>query len=237
MDWSTWRPATCLPDCWCEAARHGAWILEPVNTWTNLFFILAGVIFIIKSNRFVTGTNPLSSSALFPRIYGSALIFVGLGSFFYHASQTFVGQWFDVFGMYLVSMFYISYNYYRIGLFDKKRFLTFYFFSCISLGIIIYFYPETRRWLFGLSLIFTFIQSLWIQLRLKSKMKSSYLIGAVLAYALAQALWLLDKNKIWCDPYGQINGHGLWHILTGVSAILAYFYFHSEEPEKESSEV
>ena len=45
MDWSTWRPASCLSGCWCEAPRTGSWILEPVNTWTNLVFILAGFVY------------------------------------------------------------------------------------------------------------------------------------------------------------------------------------------------
>lgn len=228
MDWSTWKPATCLPDCWCEAARVGAWILEPVNTWTNLVFVFAGILFFLKAKKLTTGTNPLTSDSLFPKLYGFAMIFVGLGSFFYHASQTFVGQWFDVFGMYLVSMFYISYNFYRINWLNKGRFLFFYFASCILLGLIIYYLPQTRRWLFGVSIILTFIQTIWIQKRFKSRVQSRYLAGAAIAYGVAQTVWLLDKNKIWCDPYAWMNGHGIWHILTGVAAILAYFYFASE---------
>ena len=110
MDWRTWKGATCLPDCWCEAARIGHWILEPVNTWTNLAFVFAGLYFIIKQSKFITNKGPLSSNSSFPLIYGFACVFVGMGSFFFHASQTFIGQWFDVFGMYLVAVFYIFYN-------------------------------------------------------------------------------------------------------------------------------
>ena len=231
MDWTTWKPATCLPDCWCEAARAGSWILEPVNTWTNLLFVLAGIIFFLKAKRLTSGTNSLTSDLTFPRLYGFALVFVGLGSFFYHASQTFVGQWFDVFGMYLVSVFYISYNFYRIKWFNKSGFLFFYFGTSLFLGLIIYFLPETRRWLFGASILFTFIQTVWIQRRVKAKVESRYLIGAVLTYGVAQTVWILDKSRIWCDPYAWINGHGIWHILTAVAAILAYFYFASEKKD------
>ena len=149
MDWTSWRPATCLPECWCEAGRTGSWILEPVNAWTNLFFILAGFVFFFKARSLTDKTNALNSLEIFPKLYGFALVFVGLGSFFYHASQTFVGQWFDVFGMYLVSMFYISYNFYRTGLFNLNRFILFYFSSCILFGLIIIYYPDTRRWLLG----------------------------------------------------------------------------------------
>src|ERR1035437_241788 len=137
MDWTTWKKATCLPDCWCEAARTGSWVLEPVNTWTNLFFFLSGVFFIFTAQKLTTKTNRLNSNPLFPRLYGFAMIFVGLGSFFYHASQTFVGQWFDCFGMYLVSMFYIFYNFYRINWIQEKLFLAYYILSCIILGLVI----------------------------------------------------------------------------------------------------
>lgn len=234
MDWTTWRGATCLPECWCEAARVGSWILEPVNTWTNLFFIIFGIVFIIKAQSLTTHQNKINSLSIFPKIYGVALILVGSGSFFYHASQTFAGQWFDVIGMYFVSMFYISYNFYRIGIFDKKNFLSFYVSSCLLLGIVIIYYPETRRWLFGVSILFTLIQSLWIQLKYKSVINKKYLYGAAFAYLVAQATWLLDKNRIWCDPVGWINGHGVWHILTGFAAVLIYFYFNSEKLNQKS---
>jgi hypothetical protein len=235
MDWTTWKQATCVPECWCEAARTGSWILEPVNTWTNLFFVFAGIAFMSKAQKLTSNTNKLSSLIIFPRLYGFALIFVGLGSFFYHASQTFVGQWFDVFGMYLVSMFYISYNFFRNGQFDKKMFLTFYFLSCLLLGITILYFPETRRWLFGFSIAFTFVQSLWIQKCLKTSINRNLLIGAVSFYMVAQTVWVLDKSKIWCEPYGWINGHGIWHVFTGIAAVLTYFYFQSERIKKVAS--
>ncbi len=232
MDWTTWRQATCLPECWCEAARTGSWILEPVNTWTNLLFILGGLVFIFKAQPLTINSNKLNSSVIFPRLYGFAMIFLGMGSFFYHASQTFVGQWFDVFGMYLVSMFYISYNFYRSGRLNEKTFLSFYFVSCLLLGLIIYYFPESRRWLFGVSIAFTLFQSLWIQKRFRSIINQKYLMGAATFYVIAQTVWVLDKNRIWCDPYAWMNGHGIWHLFTGVAAVLIYFYFYSEKLRK-----
>lgn len=231
MDWTTWKPATCLPDCFCEAARTGSWILEPVNTWTNLFFMLAGIFFILRAQRLTTKTNQLNSIPLFPRLYGFAMIFVGLGSFFYHASQTFVGQWFDVFGMFLISMFYVFYNFYRINWIQKKQFFIYYLISCIFLGVIIIYFPEARRWLFGISLAFILIQSIWIQKRFPTLINRNYIVGALVSYLFAQTVWVLDKHKIWCDPYAWMNGHGIWHIFSGLAAVLIYFYFQSEKQQ------
>lgn len=229
MDWSTWKAATCLPDCWCEAARHGQCILEPVNTWTNLGFIFFGLFFLWKAKKLTISQNALSSDISFPRLYGVAMIFVGAGSFFYHASQTFVGQWFDVYGMYLVSIFYIGYNLFRTHRVNKTGFVLFYFIVTGLLGLIIIYWPESRRFLFGLSILVALIQCIWIQIKSHSKIKKRFLWGALGSYLLAQSLWILDKEKIWCNPYAWMNGHGLWHLLTAVSALLLYFYFQSEE--------
>lgn len=229
MNWNSWRPATCLPNCWCEATRLGSTILEPVNAWTNIIFVTTGLIFLLLPYLFINRKNILTSDAIFPRLYGFAMIFVGLGSFFFHSSQTFVGQWFDVFGMYLVTMFYISYNFLRIRFFNKTSFLIFYLASTVVLGFIIYFIPETRRWLFGVSIIFIILQSVLIQLRSKPVMQNKFLVASIISYVVAQVMWVLDKNRIWCEPESLINGHAIWHVLTAVSAILAYFYFASEE--------
>jgi magnesium-transporting ATPase (P-type) len=229
MDWSTWKPASCLPECWCEAARVGQFVLEPVNAWTNLLFMGAGLYFILNAKKFMAGTNQLNSNILFPRTYGFALFFVGAGSFFFHASQTFVGQWFDVFGMYLVSMFYICYNFYRTSKMSIQKFLFYYLGSCIVLGIIILYFPMTRRYLFGMSIAFALFQSLWINKKFKPQMENIYLWSSLACYLVAQSVWLLDKKKIWCNPHAVMNGHGIWHLLTACAAILVYMFFYSEK--------
>ncbi len=235
IDWSVWQGASCLPSCWCEAPRIGVSILEPVNTWTNLVFIFAGFIFLLKPAFFLSSRNKLSSWPVFPRLYGFALAAVGLGSFFFHASETFVGQWFDVFGMYLVSIFFIAYNFYRVGRLNQRTFLLFYFGVCSLLGVIIFYFPEPRRWLFGVSIVIVAAQSVWVQMKAKSRIQKNYLYGSVASYAFAQVVWYLDETKIWCNPYAWMNGHGLWHIFTGLAAILIYLYFGSEELEGKNS--
>lgn len=81
MDWTSWKGATCLPDCWCEATRTGTLILEPVNSWSNLFFVFAGIYFLLSAKRWTDFSNKLNSDEIFPKIYGLSLIFLGLGSF------------------------------------------------------------------------------------------------------------------------------------------------------------
>jgi hypothetical protein len=229
MDWRQYPHATCWPDCWCEAPRLGAFILEPVNSWTNLAFVFAGIYFILTSRNNLSQTNYLTTHQRYPRTYGGALIFLGLGSFFYHASQTFVGQWFDVFGMYLVSVYFVVYNFLRLGVLKEYFFLKTYFLACVALGLIIIFFPDLRRWLFGASIVLILFQLFYINRLRPRKLDVIYLFISILSYATGQIFWLLDKYKIWCWPHGLINGHGLWHIFTGISAVSIFFYFKSEE--------
>ncbi len=229
MDWTKFTPASCLPDCWCEAPRIGSFILEPVNSWTNLIFVLFGLFLIFFDKKIPYGLNFLSINKLYSRVYGWALIFLGFGSFLFHASQTFVGQWFDVFGMYLVSTFFAVYNLIRLKLLKPQSFLIYYSLSCTSLGLIIYFFPDTRRWLFGFLILLILFQIIYTNIKLKSIFKSTYLIISILTYLMGQFLWYLDKSKIWCHPYALMNGHGLWHLLTGISSMTIFLYFASEK--------
>ena len=42
--WRDMRPATCMPDrCFCEGVGAGV-IRQPINTWSNLGFVTAGLV-------------------------------------------------------------------------------------------------------------------------------------------------------------------------------------------------
>ncbi len=101
IDWAAWRPATCLPDtCFCEAIGNGT-IRQPSNTWSNLAFVIVGA-FIAAS---ATPDRPLRRSDAL--LLAFACVAIGLGSWFYHASLSFAGQWFDVMSMYLLGTFMV----------------------------------------------------------------------------------------------------------------------------------
>ncbi len=263
--WAAWRPATCMPDaCFCEAIGTG-FVRQPIATWSNLAFVLAGVLIledvkhpvqraaaprVRRERSHVCVSESKDTTAIRQRpaygiIYAFAAILIGLGSWFYHASLTFIGQWFDVMGMYLLGTFMVLYNVARLRPLSNRAFVVSYVLFNLALGISLIVVPEVRRYLFGGLLVVTIALEVLIRLGSRGLIKSprirlrpagagkprlqfGYFIAALLVYVLAQIIWTLDLNHIGCDPHGLLQGHVVWHGLTAISAGLLYLYYRSE---------
>ena len=195
--YQNFKPASCLPDCWCEVPKVGQYILEPGNTWSNLAFIFCGLIILFYFKDFPR--RKLAAVAFFS---------VGVGSMLFHGTQTFLGQTVDVLGMYMMVTFLTLYLW-------KKDFSTILWLGINSglLGIL-WFYPEVRRWLFMAMVLGLVIYSI------KRSIKSKYLYGSILSMILGQVVWNIDRLKIVCDPSSPISGHFFWHIFSASSALL-----------------
>jgi len=117
-DWQRWKLAVCMPaQCFCETIRLGNRVLQPSNTVSSFAFVIVGVL-IFGFRNAGKGQNRLPQIYTF--IFSFSLLFVGFGSAFYHASLTFTGQFFDVFGMFLVAAFMLVYALERLFDFDER---------------------------------------------------------------------------------------------------------------------
>jgi hypothetical protein len=227
--WSMWRPATCMPDaCFCEAIGTGT-IRQPIDTWSNLAFVLVGLLILENVLRPAsTRSNLLARRRVYGLVYVFAVVLIGLGSWFYHASLTFVGQWFDVMGMYLLGTFMMLYAVARLRPLGNRTFALNYMLFNLMLATSLIVVPELRRYLFGALVVVTIGLEVAIRRRDVKQIRAGYFVGALLIYLLAQFIWTLDLNHIVCDPTGLLQGHAVWHILTAVSAGLLYLYYRSE---------
>jgi hypothetical protein len=228
--WSSWKPASCMPaNCFCEAIHRGT-VAQPANTWSSFGFVLIGLLVIGQSEEDVRlrKTNLIRSQRAYPRLFGAALILVGLGSAFYHASLTFVGQFFDVMGMYLIASFIILYNHSRLSPLTGRSFVIYYLLINFILAVILIQYPALRRYIFG----FMILAALVPEYRLRSKktvmINSRFLQAAWGTLFLAFVIWTLDITKILCHPTSWLQGHALWHLLGAIAGGFLYLYFRSE---------
>lgn len=228
--WSNWRPASCMPaNCFCEAIHRGT-VAQPANTWSSFGFVLIGLLVIGRPEEDFRRrkANLMTRQRAYPRLFGAALILVGLGSAFYHASLTFVGQFFDVMGMYLIASFIILYNHSRLLPLSGKHFVMAYFLINTILAVILIQLPALRRYIFGLMILATLVPEYCLRAQKAVVINNRFLQAAWGTLLLAFIIWVLDLTKIFCNPNSWLQGHALWHLLGAVAGGFLYLYYRSE---------
>lgn len=238
---------TKSPDeCYCEyfrpsEAESGApGVRQPTNTWSNLYAIgtslFVALMICFDRYRVRFSKNVMKSTWWVPDVYVFAVLFLGLGSMWLHASLSKWVSWMDGLSMYVFAAFLVFYTldrwFAQKGVTASTRNLVF------AIG-----YPLT-------TIAFTVIGALGVP--------SELLIGIlVIAYAIlefgfagflwkpwpllwwmlgawamqnAVVFWLLSQtDKPLCDPHDWFQPHGLlWHTLAGVMAVMMYLYWREE---------
>lgn len=230
FSWTGWRPANCMPDnCFCEAIRPGT-VAQPVNTWSSFGFVLVGLLVIRQSREDIRRhkSNLMKRQRAYPALFGMALIITGLGSAFYHASLTLVGQFLDLMGMYFIASFIMLYNISRLKALSGKNFVIAYILVNALLAFLLIQYPALRRYIFGIMILATLLPE--YRLRQAGKLFiNNFLINAAWGtLILAFIIWALDLTKILCNPTSWLQGHALWHLLGAIAGGFLYLYYRSE---------
>lgn len=211
--WSHLEPSTLE---WCER-RLCAWISEPANTWSNIIFIVVGILILIECRKRNLGSI---------KLLGAFSILLGFMSGFYHATASLIGELVDFSSMFLISVFLISANYARVKNWSQTK--TFRFAATLTFFTLLtlFLYPVTGPFLFATQVVWASALE-YIEWR-KSPRKPQYkwFIWSFCILQVAFLIWNLDRLKILCDPDNHsINGHATWHILTGISIwMMSKFY-------------
>jgi dihydroceramidase len=228
--WNQWAPATCRPDsCFCEAIGSGT-VVQPSNAWSSLAFVLVGLL-IAHNTAKPSGreyTNRMACEPAYRRLYGYALVAIGLGSYFYHSSLSFAGQVCDMSGMYWLITFALLYGVARSLALRPTMVVTAYLvLNTALLGFQVAF-PDLRRYVFGLLLLVL----VGIEIRHYRGpgvvIQNKWLWRAVGTMALAFVVWVLDKTKLTCSPSSIVQGHAIWHLLSATAGWCLYRYYRSE---------
>lgn len=212
--WEGWRAATCMPEhCFCEAVRQ-SWIRQPANALSSLAFVGAGL--------WILGQPAGARVWPYRWSFVLALLVIGLGSAFYHASLSFVGQFWDVLGMYFLAGLMLLYRVSR-----GRAFGLAYGLLMLVLALALWFVPELRRGLFALVLLGAVGLELGY-MRHKPRIEIGWFWAGLGLFTLAFIVWILDNSRLWCAPQSWVQGHALWHLLGAVAAGLVYRYYASE---------
>ncbi len=226
--------------CYCEsfnAADIGKpGVRQPANTWSNLYSLATGAFvgFMIWRNRrrgLAGGANRMRSTEIYPLLYLCVLIFLGLGSMWFHASLVGWAGSFDQLSMFAYSLFLVTYTLVRmldrdwpmytlypaavvlltlLGMFGVPSFLL------IVITVAVYLGLEAWIW-FGLG-----------ELKVNTRAVLFYWLPGVGAILAAVVIWILSQTGgALCAPDSALQGHAAWHLLAGVMAVLLYFYWRA----------
>ena len=232
VDWSAWVPATCMPaSCFCEHLRDG-FVRQPANTWSNLGFVFVGLL-VAQPGPASSHHVGLRDDPAYRLSFAAMAASVGLGSWLYHASMTFVGQWFDVMAMYLLPTFVALYNAVRVGRLGVRGFLASWLALNAVLGGLLVVAPAARRYLFAVSIVGLLGSEFWARRTLGTaggQLDRRWLAAAVAALTVAFGIWTADLRGWLCVPHSLWLGHAMWHLLCAGATWALFRYYASEKP-------
>lgn len=218
--WVDLREATGLPDIlWCEK-QLCEWITTPANTWSNLGYI--GVAFL-----FFWITRKEKAENI--RFYGPAAMWVGWGSFIYHASLFYVSQVVDFLGMYIFFYLVLVQNAARIGWVNSEKVKKgVWILSGVTtlLSGIAAKYGMRLQPVIMILILLILITEVMATKRATRKVQHKYLGLSLFFLGIGSAFSASDVTRRFCDPDNHwIQGHALWHYFGSLALFFSIFHF------------
>jgi len=218
-------PSTCpwggLPPAnltFCEEDRC-AWITQPANTWSNVGFLVVGLVVLRLARR---------EGARAARWFGPIAIVNAFTSSLLHGTGTFMGQAADQIGMFLESALFVTLSLARWRGWPASRLAVFWLaLTAASAGLLLRF--ETL----GIALFAAHVvafAAIELRLLLRDRWTTNYrpLAAVVGLFALSYGLWWLDELRIVCDPKNHVfTLHSAWHLL-GAASFYFWFRFYAQ---------
>ncbi len=206
---------------WCEE-RLCAWVNEPANAWSNLAFVIVALVI-----SWLSRGRPMVSRTLRP--FAPTVALVGVCSFVFHASNTYVTQLLDFFAMYLFCGVLLGINGARLGWLAPRRVSAAVLAGALGLTV---FTGIVVRWqapiqLIVLALIVGIIVSeSRCHRRAQPRPRLRWFGVAVTLLGMALVCSLLDATRRWCVPDDHVlQGHAAWHVLSALALLAAFVHY------------
>jgi hypothetical protein len=204
---------------WCEQELC-ALVVNPANTWSNLAYVALGLWMWRDARR--RGRAEL-------RLFGPASVVVGVFSFVYHASYTWLLQFFDFVGMFVFCFVVIARNARRLGWVGARGEPRLFFAGVAGASALVpplFAAGIPIQGTVALCIAAALGQEAWLRREAPAKLPRAYGVGLALLAAGGLAS-LLDVTRVWCTPASWLQGHAVWHVLTA-AALFAFYRFYAE---------
>lgn len=224
---------------YCEAARDGL-VKQPANTYSNLAFMFFGLLF---SWHFYKGTyahnsNSLTRTTFMPLFFCSMIVLMGTASMAMHASESHLGQYFDLLAMYMISSLMFSEATNRIFKLKSVEFFLVFFISlaiCHGFHFANFSIPivgDSGSLVFGFFVVTSMFMELYHKLKNNPSISFRFAVYCSVTFLLAAYIRTIGKDEHpWCDPHSLIQAHAIWHILTAIAVYFLFRYYVSENVE------
>lgn len=212
--------ATCLATrCFCEAV-HTTGLAQPVNAWSSLAFVVAGIIVLLPTGE------PAHRERVLRILLGCALVAVGGASFGFHATLTRLGEFLDTWTMAALATVVLGGALVRRG-FGRPRVMVLLGLALVAMLVrVLWTWPETRRVVFGVILaVAVALEIARTRTPVAAFQPQRWLWIALGLLTAAYGIWLLDVTRTWCDPTSLVQPHAIWHVVgAGAAWCLARHY-------------
>lgn len=207
-----WPSHLQVPAHYCEP-NLCAWVVQPVNTWSNIGFLIVAILILRNKN--------LHSNRYWFALL-SFLVFIGSSA--YHMTGTFWGKDLDIAGMLLLSSFTLSLSTSRLFKIKNSYFVILFFLLAAS-SIIIMHNERGGKFFMAFILLTIFLESIHVTKNKLHNLKKQDLLLAAGVFFLAMSLNILDMFGIYCLPTKLISLHALWHLISSAGVYLVTTYY------------
>ena len=183
----------------CEAL-HSGWPQQPVNGWSSVAFILAGLWIAFRSD------------ATDSRRIGAATVLVGFGSLLFHAGDDRVGGWLHDFSILAVLVVLIASLTAASQL--RNRMVA----AALVAGAAIALLPGTAAQWSGVGLVAVLLLMVWISRHRHDPLR---LVLTLIVAAVSAVLAALGQSDgLWCDPESLFQPHAGWHMGLAAATVI-----------------
>jgi len=238
--------------CFCEYVTPGSigqrGVRQPVNTWFNLYSIFtSGLVALMLYRDRRNGPNDwnvMRSNNFIADFYVFAVLFLGLGSMWMHASLVGWAGHIDSLSMYVYAAFLVAYTLRRLVASDVLFWIV-YAVLVVAFEVVSILWTSDDKSLVLILILVLLYLGLEVTVCITQRkafqgrpLTIALWVLAVVSIGLATLFWGLSQTGgAMCWPHSFFQPHGLlWHPLAGVMAVLLYFYWREEKTEPASGD-